>query len=66
MAVGGLFMLVTRVGLLRCVVANRLAQSPMGRHLTTGILLPVQREVNIRLVAGRRGYFSAVQRLSDC
>ena len=33
---------------LCCVVASRLAQIATGRQLTTGILLPVQREVNIR------------------
>jgi len=32
---------------LRCVVASRLAQSATGRQPTTGILLSVQREVNI-------------------
>jgi len=46
MADGGLFSPVMRV--LRCVVASRLAQNAMGRQPTTGILLPVQREVNIR------------------
>jgi len=49
MAVGGIFSPVKRV--LRCVVASRLAQSATGRQPTTGILLPVQQEVNI----GRRG-----------
>jgi len=33
---------------LRCEVASRLAQSATGRQPMTGILLPVQREVNIR------------------
>ena len=45
MAVGGLFSPVMRI--LRYVVASRLAQSAMGRQPTTGILLPVQREVNV-------------------
>jgi len=45
-AVGGLFSSVTRV--LRCAVASRLARSATGRQPTTGILLSVQREVNIR------------------
>jgi len=49
MAVGGLFLPVMRV--LRCVVASRLVQCATGRQPTIGILLPVQREVNIR----RRG-----------
>ena len=43
MVVGGLFSPVMRV--LRCIVASRVA---VGRQTTTGILLPVQREVNIR------------------
>jgi len=46
MAVGGLFSPVMRI--LRCVVASRLAQSATGRQPTTGILLPVRREVDIR------------------
>jgi len=46
MAVGVLFSTVVCV--LRCVVASRLAQNTMGRQPTTGILLPVQREANIR------------------
>ena len=46
-AIGGLFSPAMRV--LRCVVASRLAQSATGRQPTTGILLSVQREVNIRL-----------------
>jgi len=46
MAVGGLFLSVVRV--LCYVVASRLPQSATGRQPTTGILLPVQREVNIR------------------
>jgi len=47
---------------------SRLAQSATGRQSTTGIglLLPVQRELNIFDVAGHREYFSAVQRLSGC
>jgi len=46
MAVGGIFSPLIRA--LRHVVASRLAQSATGRQPTTGILLPVQREVNIR------------------
>ena len=46
MAVGGLFSPVIHA--LRCVVANRLAQSATGPQPTTGILFMVQREVNIR------------------
>ena len=45
-AVGGLFSPVVHV--LRCVVASSLAQDAMGRQPMTGILLPVQREMNIR------------------
>jgi len=46
MAIGDLFSPVMRV--LRCVVASRLVQSATGRQPTTGILLSVQQEVNIR------------------
>jgi len=46
MAAGGLFSPIICVS--RCKVASRLEQSAMGRQLTTEILLPVQREVNIR------------------
>jgi len=46
MAVCGLFAPVMRV--LRRIVASRLAQSATTRQPTTGVLLPVQREVNIR------------------
>jgi len=46
MALSGLFSPVMRV--LRCLVASRLAKSAMGRQPTTGILLLVQRGVNIR------------------
>ena len=46
MAASGLFSPVMRV--LRCVVASRLVQSATRRQPTTGILLPVQRKVNIR------------------
>ena len=45
MAVGGLFSPVICV--LRCV-DSRLGQSATGRQPTTGILLPVQMEVNIQ------------------
>jgi len=47
MVVGGKFARNVHIR-LRCVIASRLAQSAMGRQPTTGILLPVQREVNIR------------------
>jgi len=46
MAVGSLFSPIMRV--LRCVVSSRLAQSATERQPTTGILLPVQCEVNIQ------------------
>jgi len=62
-AAGGLFSPVVRA--LRCVVASRLAQSATGRQPTTGILLPVQRQVNIRRCRSP-GYYCALQRLSDC
>jgi len=45
MAVGGPFSPVMRV--LRCVLHIKLAQSVTRCQLTTGILLPVQLEVNI-------------------
>ena len=47
-------------------LASRLAQSATGRQPTTGILLPVQPQVNFRRRRSPGVYFSAVQRLSGC
>ena len=46
MSLGGLFSPAMCV--LRCAVASRLAQSAPDRQPTTGILLLIQRDVNIR------------------
>jgi len=64
-SVSGLFSPVEHVLGLRCVVASRLAQSATGRQATSGILLPVQRKVNVRCRMSPEE-LSAVQGLSDC